>query len=257
MSNDDQKVHHLLYEGEVEVWVEDPDDPDDAGVTHLILRDGPNDLGNDLGDYLRWLFGPGRALPGSRCRLAKQLRIVIDDLEPDEQPERRTAEGDKPNLELAQLIKGTADVYRRATPKALAETRDQYQAVYRQAISRLRTAFLTAATFELLAAQAAHDAQVLDDGVAGRELRTIESVLAGCKREGCGTPILWLKHAGTLKSAPIDADPAPNGNIIIDLERGTYGVLSSDALDRARAGGEQLRLNHFVTCKNPPGGRRS
>lgn len=89
------------------------------------------------------------------------------------------------------------------------------------------------------------------------ELRGVEDALAGCRRPGCGTPILWLRHAGTGRRAPIDADPAPDGNIVIDLEQGEYAVLAGERLTRLRDDGAELRLNHFVTCKNPPGKGRS
>jgi hypothetical protein len=151
MMGDDrrQRVAHLLYEGEVEVWAEDPED----GVTQLILRDGPADLGDDLGGFLAWLLGPGRANGTGRCRFAKRLRILVDDLEADEQvPERRSVEGDPSNTELANLIRTTRGIEH--PPQLLASMRDQWQARYRRAVAETRTAYLMAATYELLAAQA-------------------------------------------------------------------------------------------------------
>ena len=151
----DQKVQHILYEGRVEVWVESGVDPDDAAVTNIILRDGPHDLGTDLGDWLRWMLGRGGANEHGRCRMAKQLRIVIDDLEPDPaMPERRDVEGDPPNGELANLIKSTAGVHKQATLSALTAMRDQWQQHYRRAIGSLRASFMSAAVYELLVAQA-------------------------------------------------------------------------------------------------------
>ena len=152
-----QRVSHLLYEGEVEAWAEDPED----GVTQIIMRDGPHDLGDDLGDWLAWLFGPGRADGTGRCRFAKRLRIVVDDLEADEQvPERREVEGDPPNLELANLIRTTRGIEH--PPGQLAAMRDQWRAQYRRAVAETRTAYLMAATYELLAAQAAREAEGRD-----------------------------------------------------------------------------------------------
>lgn len=63
----------------------------------------------------------------------------------------------------------------------------------------------------------------------------------------CFAPVLWLEHATTGKSAPIDAAPVPEGNIEV-LDNGTYVVLAGDALAGARGLGSQLHLNHFVTC---------
>jgi hypothetical protein len=97
----------------------------------------------------------------------------------------------------------------------------------------------------------------LHDGTSAQELRTVERSLMGCRRSGCDGVILMLNNNNTGRPGPVDADPAPNGNIAIDLVNGEYQVLSGDRLAEARAAGVELRLNHFYTCKNPPGGRRS
>lgn len=97
----------------------------------------------------------------------------------------------------------------------------------------------------------------LHDGTTASELATLERVLTGCKRAGCGAPILMLVNNNTRNPAPVDADPAPDGNIAIDLVRGEYTVLTKDRLAEVRATGEALRLNHFYTCENPPGRKRS
>jgi hypothetical protein len=89
------------------------------------------------------------------------------------------------------------------------------------------------------------------------ELSTIERSLIGCKRPGCDAVILMLNNNNTGRPGPVDADPSPEGNIAIDLVNGEYVVLTKDALAKARAAGAELRFNHFYTCKNPPGGRRS
>ncbi len=64
----------------------------------------------------------------------------------------------------------------------------------------------------------------------------------------CGAPVFWLENETTGERAPIDADPSPDGNIEVDLPRGTYRVLSGFDRDEAVAGGERLRTNHFQTC---------
>jgi hypothetical protein len=150
-----QRVAHFLYEGEVEVWTEDPED----GQAYLILRDGPHDLGTDLGDYLGWLLGPGRANGTGRCKLAKRLRLIVDDLDADGQlPERREAEGDPPNLELLEVIRSTSQAHRHASAEGLATMRAQWQELYRELIAKARTAYFHAAAYELLAAQAERQA---------------------------------------------------------------------------------------------------
>jgi hypothetical protein len=72
-----------------------------------------------------------------------------------------------------------------------------------------------------------------------------------CNRPGCDAPIIWLWSSSTNRPAPIDALPTDDGNIRVDLEAGTYEVLSSPKAAAPDAG--ELHLNHFVTCKNPPG----
>lgn len=61
----------------------------------------------------------------------------------------------------------------------------------------------------------------------------------------CRAAIIWLKHATSGKAAPIDAAPAPGGNILINAPAGTYRIIG--AKDRATFAG-QLHLNHFSTC---------
>lgn len=153
MNNDRrQRVQHVLYEGEVQVWTEEPDD---GGPHQIILRDTGPDHGNDLGEWLAWLFGPGRAEGKQRCRMAKRLRILVDDLEPqDGAGERRIVEGDPLNMEQVALIKGTSESYRQASSEVLAATTRQWQQLYRQSIAKLRAVFMTAAAYELLVAQA-------------------------------------------------------------------------------------------------------
>lgn len=81
--------------------------------------------------------------------------------------------------------------------------------------------------------------------------------LARCGRPGCAAPILWVRHLRTGGRAPVDADPVANGNILVDEDNGRYLVLAGDDLKAARTASTPLRLNHFVTCANPPsrGGR--
>lgn len=64
-----------------------------------------------------------------------------------------------------------------------------------------------------------------------------------------------LKHERTGHLAPIDAQPlAHGGNIVVDLEAGTYRVL--DAKERqahyAQSPRSGLYRSHFATCPNAP-----
>lgn len=72
-----------------------------------------------------------------------------------------------------------------------------------------------------------------------------------CKR--CGARIEWRRNDRTGKPAPIDAEPSPNGNILL-VGEGTYRVLGKER-DLFTDPGEPLHLNHFATCPNPPGRR--
>ena len=61
----------------------------------------------------------------------------------------------------------------------------------------------------------------------------------------CGEPIYWLKHVRTGKPAPIEVKTTPNGNILVDVSRGTYCMaLAAEKV----AYPEHLHLNHFATC---------
>lgn len=64
----------------------------------------------------------------------------------------------------------------------------------------------------------------------------------------CEASVLWLEHKTTGKRAPIDRDPVPDGNIMVDLAGGTYRILTGDARQEAIDTGYELHLNHFITC---------
>lgn len=74
--------------------------------------------------------------------------------------------------------------------------------------------------------------------------------------QSCGARIIRLRHERTRKVAPIDADPNPAGNVLVDLEAGTYRVLTRE--DRAAAvppEGDRYST-HFQTCPNAEQWRR-
>lgn len=63
----------------------------------------------------------------------------------------------------------------------------------------------------------------------------------------CGESIWWLRNDSTGRMAPIEAaDPDNRGNVLVDLEAGTYRVLSRGV---ATPGGRALHLNHFARCR--------
>ncbi len=64
----------------------------------------------------------------------------------------------------------------------------------------------------------------------------------------CGAPILWRKHQRTGKPAPIDAEPNPDGNVLL-LRENRYRALSREEREAAIARMEgPLHTNHFQTC---------
>jgi hypothetical protein len=74
--------------------------------------------------------------------------------------------------------------------------------------------------------------------------------VSACTSRSCRAPVLRLIHRRTRNPVPIDADPSDDGNVRVLREAGEYEVLAGDALAAARANGEPLHLNHFVTCKD-------
>lgn len=56
---------------------------------------------------------------------------------------------------------------------------------------------------------------------------------------------MWLVNEQTGKRAPIESAPDERGNILVNLERGTYRILPADEHEAHRG---WLHLNHFATC---------
>jgi hypothetical protein len=54
------------------------------------------------------------------------------------------------------------------------------------------------------------------------------------------------KKGGTTSRGIVNAEPDPNGNII--LEHGTGRVLTGEALEAAKKAAVPLYLSHFATC---------
>jgi hypothetical protein len=77
-----------------------------------------------------------------------------------------------------------------------------------------------------------------------------EGRIERCK--SCKAPIYWLRNITSLKSAPIDAEPAEDGkgNCLIDLEHSEYRVLGmrERQIHNANEKHAPLHKNHFVTC---------
>jgi hypothetical protein len=65
----------------------------------------------------------------------------------------------------------------------------------------------------------------------------------------CQAPVWQLRHERTGNFAPIEQATDPTGNVLVDLEAGTYTVVGQVA-DRVAAldRGLQLHRNHFARC---------
>lgn len=75
----------------------------------------------------------------------------------------------------------------------------------------------------------------------------------------CGKEIIWLRGASTGRPAPIEAAPDPDGNLHVDLDKGTYHLVNVGCPQEA-----PRYLNHFARCpardwkrKQPQAVRRS
>jgi hypothetical protein len=70
----------------------------------------------------------------------------------------------------------------------------------------------------------------------------------------CHRPIIWAVNEKTLKVMPLDADPAPTGNIAI---AGANKALRCRVIPPHLAYGRtDLRLSHFATCPHADKWRR-
>ena len=64
----------------------------------------------------------------------------------------------------------------------------------------------------------------------------------------CGVELYDLLYVKSGRTAPIEVRLSSNGNILANLEEGTYFILGGKALASARLDGAPLRVNHFVSC---------
>lgn len=64
----------------------------------------------------------------------------------------------------------------------------------------------------------------------------------------CGAPIVWVVVRPGGRRMPVDAEPGPDGTVVIDSDGTMARVLSGAALVGARVDGTPLYLSHFATC---------
>ena len=86
----------------------------------------------------------------------------------------------------------------------------------------------------------------------------MKTTIATDQCRSCHAPILWLVNTTTQKRAPIDAEPTPDGNILV-MGNGTYRVLKANERDDPPEGSYTRHTNHFQTCPDAAkfaGGKR-
>jgi hypothetical protein len=64
------------------------------------------------------------------------------------------------------------------------------------------------------------------------------------KCRSCGAEIWWLKNFMTGNMAPVDVSLRKDGNVEVDLERGTFRVMGTYEI------GEGGYVVHFASCKD-------
>jgi hypothetical protein len=84
-------------------------------------------------------------------------------------------------------------------------------------------------------------------GPAGMEPADLDMQRRKCNH--CHAPILWARTTGD-RLMPIDADPHPDGNVLVDDAGGhlVAGVLNPNQAAGARDRGQQLHRHHKLTC---------
>lgn len=64
----------------------------------------------------------------------------------------------------------------------------------------------------------------------------------------CPTMIQMLAHVETGNLNPIEAAPSPQGNLVINREKGIYRVATKGEIEEARAKKKNLYISHFSNC---------
>ncbi len=72
-----------------------------------------------------------------------------------------------------------------------------------------------------------------------------------CK--ACGAPIVWAETAATGKAIPLDAEPAPDGNIYLST---SDGVAHYPPKGWQAPAGLRLYKSHFASCPQAAAFRR-
>ena len=66
----------------------------------------------------------------------------------------------------------------------------------------------------------------------------------------CGAPIRWVTTRWTRRAMPLDPEPTPAGNVVIDDDTRMAIVLKPEARDAAVREGRAVYQTHFQSCPN-------
>lgn len=70
--------------------------------------------------------------------------------------------------------------------------------------------------------------------------------MSACRQ--CGAPIRWVKTAKHGKQMPLDAEPTPEGTVLLRPDDGAAVVLDIPDRDRLLAQGAVVYRAHFASC---------
>ncbi len=71
----------------------------------------------------------------------------------------------------------------------------------------------------------------------------------------CPKEIIFLYHqekgsTRSHKANPIEVDPHPEGNLILNREQGIYRIATPEEIQFAKEKGKNLYISHFAVCPN-------
>lgn len=98
------------------------------------------------------------------------------------------------------------------------------------------------------------DAPGADPHDASASAGVLSSAWRGDHCSSCRTPILWRRHSGTGKAAPINARPDPTGNVML-VEPDLYVVIGKAGPPEGTED-QPRHTNHFATCPQAGGHHR-
>lgn len=73
--------------------------------------------------------------------------------------------------------------------------------------------------------------------------------MSECKAR-CGTELIWRKHQKTGKSMPIEAEPHPKGNLILNGDGKTFRLAGGNeyVANYISDAAPKLYISHFARC---------